>query len=173
MPRRRNTRGGRRTRATTRTILDFDFSSTFAGNSKLVNFSDLGVDASRPVRVAYVRCDAAIVGATQYPTFFLTIQSNGNETVAYSRPITLGVSPRSVSVRNFRGADFHLPASNETVCYLLLKNYYNGQVTISGTVGLDVWRRDVTSVVKAMADANAYPRDDESDSSSAVVIGSG
>lgn len=146
--RRRRTRTRRGNRALKFVQLNYDFSASFASASKVINYGDLGVDASRPSRVRSISLDAAICGATQYPTLFVSINSNDNELVAYSKPATLGVSPRNLTVHNYLATDFHQPASNEVVCNLSLKNYYNGQITVSGRVTLDVWKNDVTTVVK-------------------------
>lgn len=150
-PRRR--RNGRRRRGGNfGSTIPWNFSSTFAGASKNITLTDLGIDSSRAIRVVSVRCTVAIVGHTQCPTLYLTLPaSTGSDTVgAISRPVTIGVSPVRLSVRNFSGTDFRTHGTGETLCVLLLKNYYNGQVTVSGTVTIGFMRNDAPGVVKAV-----------------------
>jgi len=145
-PRRR--RGGRKTRVR-RSVLPWNFSATFAAASKQVNASDVGVDAARPIRILNVSVSAVIVGHTQCPTLYLSIPSGSDNTVgAYSRPVSLGVSPVRLSVRNFPGTDFRLFSANTALVNIYLKNYYNGQVTISGTVVVSYMPNDLPGVVK-------------------------
>lgn len=149
MPSRRRRRRGRRPGGRGWT-LPWNFSASFGAASKQIQLSDVGLDSSRPIRVRSVNVSAVIVGHTQCPTLYLSIPSGSAATIgAYSRPISIGVTPVRLSVRNPPFTDFRLFGTADVLCQLLLKNYYNGTLTVSGTIFVDYMPNDLPGVVKA------------------------
>lgn len=145
MPRRR----GRRSRQ----VVPYDFVATFSSSSKLVQLEDLKIDRNRAMRPVRVSVSAAITGQTQLPALVISLFDTKDDIVNVSRPVTVGVSPTRLSLSVPRTTDFggyHDDKSSVMIFNLL--NYYNGTVTITGTLWMQYVAHKVPSQVAIMCD---------------------
>lgn len=99
----------------------------------------------RPVRVSL---SVAVINGTQLPAIYISLQDTKEDTINISRSVVAGATAKFISVRAPRGTDFGDWASdNSPVFVITAANFYNGNITASGTVWIEYAPHKVTTKV--------------------------
>lgn len=127
---------------------------------KPVTYGDLGVDASRPCRVATVRvnvCTSNASAASMALAVYGPRVSTGDSlrsVVNRSRVLTIGASPRTISVATPRVTDFATPDASDVVFRFEVYGAQPGTGTVthlmvSGEAVIQFLPRSLPVVLKA------------------------
>lgn len=144
MPSKRSKRG----RGGPRDVIPYDFVATFGAASKRVSPDDLGLVTNRAMRPVKASVNAAIVAHSVNPALYLSLYDTKTDIINVSRSVVLGTSTARVSVHAPRGTDFgDYSSSSSPVLDLNLANFYNGSVTVSGTIWFQFAPHKVTTKV--------------------------
>lgn len=129
------------------------------GGDKSFSYADLGIDASRPCRVARVSCNMCCSNgsvASMALGVYGPRVSQGDSTrsvVGRSRNVSVGASPRTMSASTPRATDFATPSSIDQVFVLSVAASQPGtgtvcHVMVTGEVVIQFETRSIPIVLK-------------------------
>lgn len=140
----KNKRGRRRVND----VVNYDFVASFGSAGKKVTPADLGIVRNRSMRPLRVVANAVMCGASQSPAMYLSLYDTKDDIISVSRSVVVGNFSTRTSVSAPRGTDFgDYAADDSNVFQINLANYYNGTITVSGTIWMQFVSHKITSKV--------------------------